>query len=91
MDAEEMSERVKAVEISLDFHLKSCEKGNEAVTAALNELQSGQKALFARIDSAARRIHGRVDKILYSLGGTLILILLSIIGYMLANWGPWNG
>jgi hypothetical protein len=87
-----MGERIDMV----DQNLRELEKDHAHVRGVLDAHLQENGRLHDRIlkcidnlQASLQRVHGRIDKVLIGVGGTVGLLLLAIIGWMLTNWGPW--
>jgi len=46
-------------------------------------------ALTGHFDASTRRIHSRIDRVVYGAGASVIAILLGVIGWLVSTSPPW--
>ncbi len=74
----------------LESYIEEGRRSRKSLDGTLTELKAGFQALSTDVKKAVERVHSRVDRIVFSVGGTVILVLLGMVGWMFATWGPWG-
>ncbi|HEY4136502.1 MAG TPA: hypothetical protein VGO34_14955 [Alphaproteobacteria bacterium] len=89
---EEMSAREMAIKalVSIDAHTSECNRRDESFQKRydldMHEIKDGIGELHRRISS----VGGKFNGLIMSVGGVLILGLLSIIAYLIVSGAPWQ-
>ena len=72
----------------LDMHVTECGAANSRTAKALDRLNDAIEHMATKVEGAARRIHSRIDHIVWSAGGTFIGALAAALGWLLTHWRP---
>lgn len=94
---------IEAKNVQHQIDLRALELSREALTRVevyerhsedrMREMKEDIKANSEAVVNAISRVHDRVDSIFKSgiaIGGTIIVLLLSVISYVLTSGLPWN-
>jgi hypothetical protein len=94
---------IEAKHAQHQIDLRALELSREALTRVevyerhseerMHEMKEDIKANSEAVVNAITRVHDRVDSIFKSgiaIGGTIILLLLGVIGYILTSGLPWG-
>lgn len=81
---------IAIVRAHLNSHLVDCRDKSTQVLKRLERVEEALFTLTRTIESSARRVHRRIDRIAYSTGATLFGLLLSVIGYLIVYRTPWQ-
>lgn len=77
----------------LDMHLTQCNERESQRRKDEDRLYNAITNVGVKLDTGVQRVHTRIDsqlKLGLSIGGTLILILLGVIGTLLMKGVPWG-
>ncbi len=72
----------------LDMHVTECGAANSRTAKALDRLNDAIDRMATKVEGAARRIHSRIDRIVWSIVGTFIGVLAAALGWLLTHWRP---
>jgi hypothetical protein len=94
---------IEAKHVQHQIDLRALELSREALTRVevyerhseerMREMKEDIKANSEAVVNAITRVHDRVDSIFKSgiaIGGTIIMLLLGVIGYVLTSGLPWG-
>ena len=56
---------------------------------AAQRIEAKVDALTGHFDASTRRIHSRIDRVVYGAGASVIAILLTVIGWLVSTSPPW--
>ena len=89
--AETMSVKMASEALTkIDAHIKTCETRYVGQQEQAREARAAFSKLTDTMSGSLGRIHERIDKVLWTVGGAVILYLVSAVGYLLTSGVPWK-
>ena len=79
-----------AAKAALETHSANCVHDNAEVRAVMKEMRDDMRRITDCMSSSFSRLHERIDKIFRTISGTLIVLLLGVLGYLLTSGVPWK-
>lgn len=74
----------------IDSHLRVCDTRYAEQQEQSREARTAFNKMGENMGASLGRIHERIDKVLWTVGGAVILYLVSAVGYLLPFWTPWK-